>query len=94
MIDILTHTRDMLVEKIMALIGRSSRDPVNYRRILYGMEISTLSRLLKQLEATVFADVKISPLPSLTENAGVIARADTGTVPDSERETLLLELVS
>lgn len=64
MIDLISHTRDMLVEKIMALIGRGSPDPIRYRRVLYGMEISTLSKLLKQLEEAVFHDVKISPVPT------------------------------
>jgi hypothetical protein len=70
----------ILVEQIMALIGRSSERPNDYRRTLYGFEIATLRRTLAEL-------IGDFPDPSLTETAGVIASTDTGHAPGSARET-------
>jgi hypothetical protein len=43
-LNVVSHARAMLVEQIMALIGRSSPDPARYRRLLEGMEYRTLQR--------------------------------------------------
>jgi hypothetical protein len=40
------HTRQMLVEQIMALVGRASSDPQRYRQILESFDVATLRRTL------------------------------------------------
>ncbi len=36
------HARKHLIEQIMAMAGRASKDPVRYRRILEGCNFATL----------------------------------------------------
>lgn len=73
--NILAYAQAGLIEQVMALHGRGSSDPKRYRRLLESMDIPALQRAL---------DVPPDfPATSLTENAGVIARADTGTPPGS-----------
>lgn len=77
-----SHAHAMLVEQVMALHGRGSSDPKTYRRILERMNSPALLRALNESDF---------PALSLTENAGVIARTDKGTVPGSAREILILQ---
>ena len=94
-----SYAKQHLVEQIMALIGRSSSDPASYRRTLELFEIETLRRTLTEIgmqgstnPGSPLPDFLFDfPAPSLTENAGVIASADIGTVPGSARECLTLQ---
>lgn len=47
--NIFSHTRRIMIEQIMALIGRGSSDPASYRRTLELFEIETLRRTLAEL---------------------------------------------
>ncbi|MBC8095748.1 MAG: hypothetical protein H7Y43_08040 [Akkermansiaceae bacterium] len=55
-LNIMSHAKAQLIEQVMALVGRSSPDPVRYRRVLEGMEYTTLQRtwqtLMDQTTAT------------------------------------------
>ena len=44
-----SHTRAMMIEQIMALIGRGSSNPRQYRRTLESFETATLRRTLQSL---------------------------------------------
>ena len=44
-----SHTRAMMIEQIMALIGRGSSNPRQYRRTLESFETATLRRTLDEL---------------------------------------------
>jgi len=44
-----SHTRAVMVEQIMSLIGRGSSDPVTYRRTLESFDDATLQRTLNEL---------------------------------------------
>lgn len=64
MIEMPVDEKAMLVEQIMALIGRSSPDPVRYRRVLYLMDVKTLRHSLQNImEEHGVTD--IASLPSL-----------------------------
>lgn len=80
--NIYAHAHAMMVEQVMAVYGRGSSDPVRYRKVLSRMSCAALQRALDETDF---------PVPSLTENAGVIASTDTGHAPDSVRETLTLQ---
>lgn len=103
-LNIHSHTRLMLIEQIMALHGRGSKNPKRYRELLEGFEIATLRRALTESDFPESSGIEMEapmqpagespaqfPVPSLTENAGVIASTDTGTVPGSARESLILQ---
>jgi hypothetical protein len=77
------YARRWMIEQIMTLIGRSSPNPKRYRELLESFETATLRRTLEQLHESPSFNF---PATSLTENAGVIASADTGTVPGSSRD--------
>ncbi len=49
------HAHAMLVEQIMALIGRASSDPKRYRQILESYDIATLRRLWNELTENLTA---------------------------------------
>jgi len=91
-IHIRSHARAMMIEQIMALIGRASSDPKQYRRTLESFEDSTLRRTLEQITLGDCANENF-PALGLTENAGEIASTDKGHAPDSSRE-LNFELVT
>jgi len=43
--DIKEHARTLLIEEIMALLGRSMPNPLKFREMLEGRSLDTLSRL-------------------------------------------------
>lgn len=47
---VLEYTRQHLVEQIMALAGRASKDPVRYRRVLNSYNLSTLQTVWRDLQ--------------------------------------------
>ena len=46
-LNIHSYARTMMIEQIMALHGRASKEPVRYRRWLESAEIETLRRILE-----------------------------------------------
>jgi hypothetical protein len=50
------HARLMMIEQIMQLIGRSSKDPKRYRRILASQDSETLRRTWHKLQESTLAD--------------------------------------
>lgn len=48
-LNIHSHARAMMIEQIMAVYGRASKDPARYRRILESQETATLERSVAQI---------------------------------------------
>jgi len=90
-LNIHSYAHTWLVEQVMAVHGRGSSDPVTYRRVLERMDSPALMRALEESDfpRSDFRAPRSNDFPalSLTENAGVIASADTGHAPGSARET-------
>jgi hypothetical protein len=76
-----SHAHAMLVEQVMAIHGRGSRDPKRYRQLLQSQDLPTLRRALTHSDFPV--------LPETTDDTTHATRASGASTP--VRETLILQ---
>jgi hypothetical protein len=94
--NIYCHARLMVIEQIMALIGRGSNDPRRYRRYLESCEASTLNLTLEALTEgnggngesllALLPPVQFPAPPEALESAEANSRVPDGEVQETRED--------